>query len=577
MFADNVSYIPSEWGARYHKRTETEVLGAGAMGPGKSVVLLWEPMMQVAIEDLRCLLGDKNPSARRSAEDLIARGTFSPELVEACRAHPLRWGRSTGHALHLRRVRPMLNLSISRAQIAFRAVDPDVHWDEKETTFTFRSGYKYQFAHCKDPNSWGLYQSNEYSIICWDELTQFDEEQYNHINLRLRSTDPVLGGACDCKVCMGGRPNRFYLLKIRSMSNPSLARGNDDSGGESYTVRDPNWVRKRFVEPHPTGGVVFKRKVTVEVDGVKHSEVFSRLYLRATIDDNPNKDYVRWYKARLADEGNPPHMIQAYLYGNWYVTAGSHFAEEWRESLHVCRPFKIPPHWKRFRSLDWGYKVWGTVGWFAMDEEGTLYLEREFNFRKMTADKVAERIRDIEKKMGLWGHKESLITGPADNQIWQQRGTVGKTMAETFADYGIVWTHADQKPGSRYNNARLVMERLADHDNGTMQPGLVIFDTCAQSIKTLPGIQSDPDDKEVPLEGGDDHWYDMIKYAVAYASHGNKGIPSPKRRKSKAEQFEDEDRDRDEERARKSFTVHLGRGKAKPGRRVSSPYQKRAA
>lgn len=483
----DVIYRASEWQQRFHDTRVFEVLGAGSQGPGKTTALLMDPMDIVRCEHERCL-DKKHP-------------------------HRLRWGESRAWVLHLRRTRPSLNKTISDSQLTYPRIDPDVKWDSEQTTWIFKSGLRIQFGHCKDPDSWHQYESNEFVAVYYDELTEFLEEQYERINLRVRSSDPVLKSKL---------PNgRFRYLRIRSASNPAIVR--DQSGDSSFLIRDPNWVRRRFVDAHPEGNVVF-RKTTDLGNGKK--TILERLYMPATIDDNPDKEFVENQKTKLLNAR--PHLRKALLYGDWYVTLSSHFADEWDARIHVITPFRIPPEWRRFRSMDWGYKVPGHIIWWAMDEEGNLYATHEFGFKKMLAPQVAARVKMIEQRLGLWDKRsdKSRITGPADNQIFREDGRGGRTIAETFEDGGVPWVKAAQGAGSRAGNAVLVAERLADHENRTTTPGLVFFSTCKNTVKTIPSIQTDPDDSEAPMEGGDDHPYDCTAYGVAFASRGLAGIPA---------------------------------------------------
>lgn len=474
------AYSPSRWGEIFHNVVNPdgsqidEILGAGAAGPGKSMVLLADPLQQIAVEHERCI--DKE--------------------------HPFHqpMGQSTGWGLHLRRESTMLGETIARSHRMFPAIDPGARFVTKDNTWIFSSGYRLQFGHCKDPNDWEKYYSSQYTWIGFDELNQFDKEQYTHITGRLRSADPVLS----------------KMLKVRSCSNPTLKRENNE---KIVLTGDPHWVRKYFVQPHRKGRKIIKRKLTM---GDGSTEWHTRLYLPATLYDNPDPAFVRSFEKTL--RAMPLHMQQALIYGNWWVTQDSFYADDWREQLHTCPPFKIPDNWKRFRSMDWGFKSPGCVLWFAMDEDENLWVEREFTFRKMTDIEVAKRILEIETDLGLIRAGRSVLSGPADDQLWERRGSSAKSMAEVMAEMGVNWTRADKR--SRRNNAQKLIARLKDHDHGTTTPGIVFFDTCHQCITTLPGIQTDLRDMETPMDGGDDHWHDATLYGVAFASHGRLGIPS---------------------------------------------------
>lgn len=467
-------YVPSPWQQRYHATTADEVLGGGAAGPGKTRCLVMDPFQQITIEHARCM---KDPR-------LVAPDESSP-LWRMVEENPLHMGSSTGWAVHLRRTIKELKQTMSRSIATFQAIDPGAKFDKTENMWTFSSGYHYQFGHCMNPDDWNLYLGLEITHLAFDELVTFLEEQYDNITQRVRSTDPVLKG----------------MLKVRSMSNPVP----QISGNEGYQI-DPLWVRKRFVDFNPNGEElqVFQQKLP---DGSSIEKTL--LFLPARLRDNPNPDFVKEYTAKLMF--SKPHIRAAMLHGNWYVTAGSFFGDEWNQSIHVVPPHRIPHSWRRFRSCDWGYKKPGCIHWGALDDDDNMTVERELTFQGQTVKQVAKRVREIEEDLGLWKGKRSLITGPADTQLWEKRGDEGLSKAEEFLAMGVPWVPADKR--SRQRNAERIAERLKDHDNGATKPGLVIFDTCKMLVKTLPAIQTDPKNPDNPQDGGDDHWFDCL--------HGN--------------------------------------------------------
>lgn len=495
--AAKVLYKASKWGSEFHALPHDEALGAGSAGPGKTQCLIHEPLPQIQLEHARCV-GDPN---------LV--GPPGHWMHEGVKNHPLEWGESMGWALHLRRTGSTLEQTITRCQRIFKAIDKDVEWVASKGWFIFPSGYHYQFSHCKDLGDWQNFFSNEYSFICFDELSQFDEEQYTQIISRLRVSDPLLR----------------RMLKVRAMSNPQMML----EGGTK--VRDPHWVRKRFVDEAPEGRVTLRKDLHMGDGSVEKRTL---IYLPAKLTDNPDKDFVRNYEKTL--RAMPPHMRRALLDGDWYVTAGAYFAESWIPEIHICKPFKIPSTWKFFRSMDWGLKTPGCVHWYAMDNDENVFVIKELTFKGKDVDWVAAEIQGIEKDLGLWRGKKSLINGWADTQLWEQRGDVGEDKARTMMRMGVRWKPADKSPGSRRSNAQRIIARLEDHENRTRDPGLRIFTNCRQLLKTFPGILTDPDDLEVPHKGGDDHWYDSLSYGVSGASRGLKGIQSIKRERRETEE-----------------------------------------
>ena len=222
-----------------------------------------------------------------------------------------------------------------------------------------------------------------------------------------------------------------------------------------------------------------------------------------------------------------PHLVRAMLEGDWYVVQGAFYSHAWLDELHVCKPFRIPDTWKFFRSMDWGYRTFGCVHWWAIDPDDTMFGFFEYTFKGKKADVVALEMRDIERKFGLWNNAKnrSRISGPCDSQLWEQRGDVGKSKAAIMNEMGIQWFPADKR--SRRSNAERLTERLVAHnDNPGRVPGIVVFNNCHRLISTVTSIGTDSDDPECPADGKDDHWHDSILYACSYASNGPAIIPS---------------------------------------------------
>jgi hypothetical protein len=432
---------------------------------------------------------------------------------ELCRRGIVKWGELVDdQCLHLRRKTGGLDTTIRRAAPIFKAIDPDVRFREKSLTFVFSSGLRFVFGHCKDPTDWENYYTHSYVHTFFDELTQFTREQYEQISSRSRATNPVLR----------------KMVSVRSASNPG-----------------PGWVRDLFVDPAPGGRKILTRKLD---DGT----TATRIFIPATIDDNPDKGFVEQFKRQLMRR--PEHIKRALLYGDWWVTADSFFAEHWRPDLHIIDPFKIPGDWPRFRSLDWGYKSYGCVLWFAVDPDGNLLVEREYTFRFKDGDEVAKDIRAIEEKMGLWAGRRSKITGPADHNLWGEVSSA-ESHADKMMRHGVTWVRADKK--SRRMNAERVLGRLDSHNNGLIRPGLCFFrgmtDNCIKTIPTLPSDleNHDEDKRDAPVKCDYDHWYDALAYGAAYRTVDGESLKRQiENRQRKA--YDDED---DDGRKRKKKSV----------------------
>ncbi len=466
-----------------------------------SYVLLADPLEQVQIEHLRC-------------EQSKVPDSFPLELRELIENNPLKWGHSEGWILHLRRTMPRLTTTIERAHRMFPQLDPNATWNEKKSTWTFSSGIKYQFGGCKDRTDQNNYLGQEYSYLGFDELVEFNKDQYQFICSRKRSGDPVLK----------------HLLKVRSMSNPRLS-GNK---GEDILLDDPGWVKKYFVDPCPEGNKVISRKI-VRADGT--IERVTKMFLPATLYDNPDKEFIKSYELTLMSM--PRHIREIYLYGKWDTVVGSFLEDTWNSSVHVCKPFKIPTNWPIFRSCDWGYKASGVIGWYAVSPENTIYKFYEIVFQGKTAEYVAKNfVKPFEEKNKLWDpNKGSKIIGPADTQLWELRGDSARTKYMDFADNGVNWVYADKK--SRQVNAEVLVSRLRDHENFTKTPGLVFFENCKTSIQTIPSMQTDSNNIEEPKKGNFDHAWDETTYACQFAKQS--GMTAPKYKPDFTEKVDDDE------------------------------------
>lgn len=514
--ASRALYEASPWQQRYHDSDVNELLGAGSAGPGKTQCLIFEPINQVLIEHARCM---RDPS-------LVAQpGSTLWKLIEE---NPLEWGDSRGHALYMRRTSPRLMPVIDRTMRLFPIIDPDAHYEVQHMMWRFKSGYKYQFGHCVNRDDWMQYQGVELSILCIDELVEMEQEQYEQIKGRVRTDDPVL----------------VHFKKVRSMSNPVMRR----SATENMVVNNPMWVRDYFVQPAPQGNVRLERKLIAKIpngDGTYRVEerTVTRMYMPAKIDDNPNKEFVEDYRTQLL--AAPEHMRAALLDGDWYRVAGGYYSDLWDPSVHVCRPFKIPDDWSQFRMLDWGFKHPGCCLWGALDGDDNLFVHREYDFRGKDAKEAAKDIREIEKSMGLWAGSSSRLTGPADTQLWEVRGDVGKSKAQEMADVGVRWVPASKGHGSRARNGMRIIERLMATGNASEGGGLVIFETCSKLIRTLVAIQTDPADErgETPAKSDEDDPHDTLGYGIEYVSRNKHPAmrPSEKERRERDEWGDDDE------------------------------------
>ena len=69
-----------------------------------------------------------------------------------------------------------------------------------------------------------------------------------------------------------------------------------------------------------------------------------------------------------------PNRRKAWLEGDWDIHVGSFLEGVWQARRHVVEPFTVPPSWKVWKAMDWGYSAPYAVLWFALDQDGCIYV-----------------------------------------------------------------------------------------------------------------------------------------------------------------------------------------------------------
>ncbi len=375
--------------------------------------------------------------------------------------------RSKAYVGFFRRVMPNLRQSIDRVLRTFPLIDPAAGskgWHTGDNTYTFSCGLKFMFGHMEKPADFLKYYGFEFTQLRFDELTEFEEEQYDQLGTRLRSPDAAHG--------------RF--MNIRWGTNP-VGPGLE-------------WVRRRFVEIAPPGTTV---RVPVKLgDGrtIYQDQVFIQSFLK----DNPYLHNDGRYEAALRK--NKPHIVKALMEGNWYVNTGALLADFFDPAIHVCENHKIPPNVFRFRSGDFGIHHNTSITWWYVDNDGCMTAYHNLYVKGLTAPQIAARVREIERYYGDWDYENnrSLLNGPLDAQCFKRSGNSGPTIAGDFWESGVMWRKSSK---DRPNGIAEVCKRLQgrvvtakdDKGNPTAQKPMIRWmKRCEAPIKKLPLIPADP-------------------------------------------------------------------------------------
>ena len=392
-------------------------------------------------------------------------------------------------ALILRKTVPELKQLTERALMYYKAAYPKVKYNATTRTFTFPSGATITYGSLFRSQDKLKYQGLQYEFVGFDELTQFQYDEYLYLRSRNRANGPGV---------------RVYM---RATGNP---------GGIGH-----GWVKQRFVRAGVPGHTIWEKHKVNAPDGSTREFWSSRVFIPSSVFDNRillanDPEYLKRLASLSEAERN------ALLYGDWDSFSGQVFTEfkddpahyRDRRWTHVIADFEIPSHWKIIRSLDWGFTKPFSVGWHAVDDWGRYYRIAEYygctkepnTGVQLDASEVAENIRQIEsQRVNLRGRK---IIGVADPAIFAEQGS-GKSIASLMAAKGVFFNKGD--------NARIAGKmqyhyRLAFDGGGV--PMYYVFKSCGEYIRTIPSLVYSEKYVEDIDTDGEDHIYDESRYAI---------------------------------------------------------------
>ncbi len=271
---------------------------------------------------------------------------------------------SSSKQLIVRRSYPELEKSLIRTAIALYPTKIFTYNSTKHSG-RFKNGSIIDFASCDSERELYKFQSSEYDVIRFDELTHFTEDVYLYLISRLRGANS-------------------FPKQIKSCTNP---------GGVGH-----NWVRERFINSNCK-------------DTKREFSSGSRIFIESRVFDNrflleSDPQYVkRLENLREKDK-------KALLFGNWDVFEGQYFTE-WDRDVHTIKPFLVPEYYKYYFTMDYGFDM-AAFYWIAVDTKGCAYVVREFCQGKdngkspLIISEAAKVIKELTKE------KISLYLAPPD-------------------------------------------------------------------------------------------------------------------------------------------------------------------
>jgi hypothetical protein len=360
-------------------------------------------------------------------------------------------------------------------------------YNKTEKVFTFANGSTIKFGYCNNDKDLEQYQGAEYDVIFLDEATQLQEMWIKKISACVRGVNAF--------------PKRIYYT-----CNP---------GGASHGYFKRLFIDKKYEDGEDPNDYAFIQALVTDNKALMASQ----------------PDYIKQLEAL------PPKLREAWLYGRWDIFEGQFFEDfrmtpdpqkcleagitpdqalQQRRWTHVIEPFDLNVGacrgWNIMRSYDFGYNKPFSLGYWAVDYDGTLYRIMELygctqtpdEGVKWSPDEQFRRIRELENEHP-WLKGRKIVDSVADPAIWDC--SRGESIAETAARYGIYFTPGDNE---RIPGWMQVHYRLQFDQNGYAR--MYIFNNCKAFIRTMPLMmysETKPEDLDTKLE---DHCPDEVRY-----------------------------------------------------------------
>lgn len=317
-------------------------------------------------------------------------------------------------------------------------------YNSSKHTWKFNNGSIIDFGYIQYEKDVYQYQSAEYDVIRFDELTHFTEFMYTYMISRCRGANT-------------------YPKRIKSSTNP---------GGVGHA-----WVKERFIdigEPN----VIHNCKLET-------GEEVTRIFIPSLVTDNKfmleyDPDYIK----RL--DALPEKERKALKYGDWDIYDGMFFPE-FKRSIHIIEPFKIPDNWNRYIAMDYGLDMFAVL-FIAIDTKGKAYVYNEIHKTNLIVSEAVQTLKSYMRQ-----NKYKYIYAPPD--LWNRNRDTGKSTAELFWEGGVDLTKASNNRIAGWLNVKewLRIKKVRHEQTGELyeDSDLKIFSNCLNLIKYLPQLQHD--------------------------------------------------------------------------------------
>lgn len=416
-----------------------------------------------------------------------AKGPGKSDIIVANAARQTDKERYKG--LILRETGPQMLELIDRTHRLYPKMAGKPSWNGSDRRWTWPSGATVKFEAIDTVLDVKRIQGQEWSWVGHDEAGNVaDEKIIDMTQAEIRCADPTV-------------------------HTQWMGSANPGNAGHA-------WIKRRFVTPCGVDGRrIILRRVTLP-NGLRTQ--VTRRFIPGTVLDNPIYANDAKYMATLATL--PEVLRNQLLYGDWNAGVGTAL-DELDEGMHIVKRFDVPATWTRFGAFDYGFAHNWVWVYFAVTEDGDVFVVDTVRGRRHQVHDIAMRVRSrvpVDHPQYLYTHTDSYSF-----QRKKERDEHTPTIAELMlADHqmSMVQGNTDRKAG--LTNLRYYLAWKGIGPRGTDGiPALRFMDTPGNrwGFEQLQAMVTDESDMEDVLKvnsspetgiGGDD-FYDALRVGMA--------------------------------------------------------------
>lgn len=231
-----------------------------------------------------------------------------------------------------------------------------------------------------------------------------------------------------------------------------------------------------------------------------------------------------YYSSAADNPHNPPEYIETLKSltgvlglrlcdGKWVQAEGAIYTE-YDPALHLVDWFPVPPDWRRFRVVDFGFTNPFVCQWWALDHDGRMYLYREIYWSQRLVEDHAKEIKALSTGEVI----EATVADhdAEDRATLARHGVPTQPARKTVKDGLQTVAERLRKAGDGRPRLYIMRDALVATDPSLTEARLP---TCTED--EIPGYvwaraQDGRPAKEEPLKLND-HGMDAMRYAVMYA------------------------------------------------------------